>query len=299
MALAYGGLPLMGEDWLYAPWLATAGALLALGRRGVLVAAIVGVGHVSTDVIWTVVTYPDMTVLFQIWNALYASALTALTVLGLYGSAQFVKLLRDLDATRDALAEQAMQTERRRLSGDLHDVLGQTLTAISLKADLARRTLPADRERSLTELDGVIALATGQAGELDAVARDERETSFAVEVASAIDLLRATGVTVHAELAPGTLDAPTSALLGLAVREGVTNILRHAQARICTIRLAHRDDGIRFELRNDGANGQRGHGNGLQNLADRVATHGGSADAEHDAGTFTLRLTLPLQRTYA
>ncbi len=297
--LAIGGLPLMGEDWLYAPWLVTAGALLAFGRRGLVVAAIAGTSHIVLDVIWTIVVYPEGTVLFQVWNALYASALTALTVFGLYGSAQFVKLLRELDATRDALAEQAMQTERRRLSGDLHDVLGQTLTAISLKADLARRTLARDRESALAELDGVVALASGQAGELEAVARGERETSFDAEVTSAIDLLRATGVAVDAEIAPRPLDAPTSTLLGFAVREGVTNILRHADARHCTIRLAHRDDGIEFELRNDGASGDRGDGSGLHTLADRVATHGGTADAELAAGEFALRVTLPLQRTYA
>jgi two-component system sensor histidine kinase DesK len=299
LVLAVAGLPLMGEDWLYAPWLVTAGALLAFGRRGVVVAAIAGISHIALDVVWTIVDYSGMTLLFQVWNACYASALTALTVLGLYGSAQFVKLLRDLDDTRDALAEQAMQTERRRLSGDLHDVLGQTLTAISLKADLARRTLARDRESALAELDGVVALATGQAGELEAVARGERETSFDAEVASAIDLLRATGVAVDAEIAPQPLDAQTSTLLGFAVREGVTNILRHADARHCTIRLAYREDSVEFELRNDGAGGDRGHGSGLHSLADRVATHGGSAGAEQAAGQFALRVTLPLQRAYA
>ena len=145
----------------------------------------------------------------------------------------------------------------------------------------------------------MVALASGQAGELEAVARGERETSFDAEVASAIDLLRATGVEVDAEIAPRALDAPTSTLLGFAVREGVTNILRHADARHCSIRLAQSDDGVEFELRNDGASGDRGHGSGLHSLADRVATQGGSADAELAAGEFALRVTLPLQRTYA
>jgi two-component system sensor histidine kinase DesK len=96
----------------------------------------------------------------------YFAAIFGLTVLGLTGSAYFVRLIGQLEAARVALAEHAVRAERRRLSGDLHDVLSQTLTAITLKGDLARRMVDRDRALALAELDAVVALATGQAGEL-------------------------------------------------------------------------------------------------------------------------------------
>ena len=85
----------------------------------------------------------------------------------------------------------AVDAERRRIWGDVHDMLGQTLTAITLKADLARRMMARAPERSPAELDEVIELAADQAHELGMIARGEREIVFDVEIENAIGLLRA------------------------------------------------------------------------------------------------------------
>ena len=81
---------------------------------------------------------------FVAWFVLYTFAIGALATTALIASVRFVAVVAELDRTRDALAFEAANAERRRLSSDVHDVLGHSLTAISLKADLARRLL-ADR----------------------------------------------------------------------------------------------------------------------------------------------------------
>jgi two-component system sensor histidine kinase DesK len=85
-----------------------------------------------------------------------------------------------------------------------------------------------------------------------------------------------------------------SAVLGFAVREGATNILRHADARHCTIHALRQDGVIRLELVNDGAGTRRTHGTGLQNLADRLAElDGRAAGGPLGGGRFRLRVEVP------
>lgn len=294
--LVIGLMALLGRDWRSAGWFVAAGALLAFGRRPrIALAALAVVGFEIEYELGLIQNFPGRTGWFYAWALVYSTALFLLVVLGLTGSAYFVRLLADLDRARDALAEQAVQAERLRLSGDLHDVLSQTLTAISLKSDLARRVLADDPARALAELDEVVALAIGQAGELEAVARGEREIAFEVEAANAIELLRAAGVTVDAKLAPGALDSETSTLLGFAVREAATNILRHADARHCSMHLARDDGGIQLEVENDGARGKTRDGTGLSSLTERLAERGGHAEVVLADRRFRLSITLPEQ----
>ena len=93
------------------------------------------------------------------WCVLYWTALNGLAAIALVASVRFVAVVAELDRTRDALAREAAHAERRRLSSDVHDMLGHSLTAISLKADLARRLLAADRAGAARELDDLLVLA--------------------------------------------------------------------------------------------------------------------------------------------
>jgi two-component system sensor histidine kinase DesK len=98
--------------------------------------------------------------------------------------------LGELDLARDEYVRDAVQAEHRRAWGDLHDVLGQTLLAITLKADLARRLLRRDPERSRAELDELVTL-TEQADEFSVIARGERAVEFEAELSSGVRLLEA------------------------------------------------------------------------------------------------------------
>lgn len=229
-----------------------------------------------------------------IWDFSYESAITALGVIGLYGSARLIQLLGELDLAREAHVRYAVEAERRRIWGDVHDVLGQTLTAISLKADLARRTIFSGTDTPMTELDEVIELAADQARELGVIARGEREVSFGAEVEGAIALLRAAGIEVSSELEVGELDQAASGLLGWAIREGTTNVLRHARARHVSIRAGRESGQLVLELRNDGASGPVGGGTGLRGLAERANGEGGrAAGSLLPEGEFVLWLAVP------
>ena len=181
------------------------------------------------------------------WFILYTFSVGALATTALIASVRFVAVVAELDRTRDALAFEAANAERRRLSSDVHDVLGHSLTAISLKADLARRLLETDREAAARELDELLLIADEQAGELDAVSTDARTVGFAAEATAAIALLRSAGIEVEARLELGELDAATSTALGFAIREASTNILRHARAQRAWIVAVAEDGHVRLE----------------------------------------------------
>jgi two-component system sensor histidine kinase DesK len=228
------------------------------------------------------------------WNAVSWLTVSSLVVAGTCASAGLVPIVAELDAARDALAANAVRSERRRLSRDLHDVLGQSLTAISLKGELAHRLLRADRVAAAREISELEVVASSLAEEIEAVARDEREVAFITEAGAAVDLLRLAGIDVAVDLRVEDLDGNASALLGWAMREGATNILRHADARSCSIRAVREDGVTKLELVNDGAGPRGTGGTGLQNLSDRLAAVDGRAAGHVLAGgQFRLQVEVP------
>jgi signal transduction histidine kinase len=290
--LSFGLLGSFGGAWETAGWIPAIAALLCLrGPVGVAMAIAALVGLVTYDALsWP--TEPSTYTL--VWSIAYMLTVSALAVAGVWASARLLSIVVDLEAARDTLAVHAARSERKRLSRDLHDVLGQSLTAISLKGDLARRLIDADRPAAGREIDELEAVAHSLAAEIEAVARNEREVAFATEADAAVDLLRLAGVDVAVDLQLDTIPADASAVLGWAIREGATNILRHADARSCTIHGDRQNGLIRLELVNDGASARRIDGTGLRNLADRLAElDGRAAGTAIDGGRFRLRIEVP------
>jgi signal transduction histidine kinase len=295
VALDVAMMLVLGSGWREPGWyIGVAAAVAFRGRTRVVVVAAVFVLAGGYDVSRTLQQLPGASLGLLAWDFLYMAAVTALGVVGLYGSARLITLLGQLDAAREAQIRFAVDAERRRIWGDVHDVLGHTLTAITLKADLARRMVSAGPARSLTELDEVIELASHQARELSSIARGEQEVSFDAEIVSAAALFSAAGIEVSTDLEVGDLDETTSELLGWSIREGTTNILRHARARKVWIRAARESGHVTLELRNDGVTGKAAGGTGLRGLADRVAAEEGSAVARVSPdGQFILTVHVP------
>ena len=292
-----GLMPVIGEPWYTTAWfLGVAVVLAARGRWRLL-----GLGVMPAVVVAFTITEPLPalgfygTITANLWNIAYASVIHLLVIGGLLGAARLAVLVRELEGTHPALIERTIDAERRRLAGDLHDVLGQSLTAIALKGDLARRLLDVDRVAAAAELDDLIVLATAQAAEVDAVTVGEREVSFRTEVEGALALLRTAGVDVSAEVEVVSLDANASELLGWAVREGVTNALRHAVPERMSLSVLRDGDGVRLELRNDGVRGRGAvvSGSGLRNLQARaVGVDGRVTAGVEPGGDFCLRVDL-------
>ncbi len=294
IALAFGLIWVFGIAWETSLWFVLIAAVACLhGRLRIAVVVVAPLAMLAYDTLtWLGSAHPSTYAL--VWNAAYFLTVSSLVAAGVIASARLVPIVAELDLARDALAAGAVRSERRRMSRDLHDVLGQSLSAISLKGDLARRLIGADRAGAAREIGELEAIASSLAAEVEAVGRDEREVAFATEAGAAVDLLLLAGIDVRAKLDVERLAPDASAALGFAIREGATNILRHADARHCTIHAARQNGVIRLEVVNDGAGARRTHGSGLQSLADRLAElDGRAAGAPLGGGRFRLRVEVP------
>ncbi|WP_284228819.1 sensor histidine kinase [Arenivirga flava] len=191
----------------------------------------------------------------------------------------------ELEDSRQATASLAVMQERFRFAADLHDIQGHTLHVIRLKARLADRLLerdPAAARQHLAEIEGLVAETLAETRSL---AYGQREVSLRAELANSQALFEAAGIrfTVH-----GAPPEEGEELLGLVVREGTTNILRHAQASRVDVRFGDR----RILLSNDGAADAEPKLRGLARLGERFRDAGGALQASVNKGVFTTEASL-------
>jgi two-component system sensor histidine kinase DesK len=202
--------------------------------------------------------------------------------------------LRRAEADNVALAAVA---ERERIARDLHDVLGHTLSVIVLKAELAGRLIERDPARAQSEIGDVERTARTALAEVREAIGGYRSKGLNAEVEQARVTLDAAGVALVCETRPPALPAREETVLSLAVREAVTNIVRHAQATQCTMRFATAPDGFAsFEVADNGNAKLEREGNGLRGMRERVQELGGRFRIDSSDGT---RLVIELPRTAA
>ncbi|KAA2267098.1 hypothetical protein F0L68_00770 [Solihabitans fulvus] len=297
-ALTYLPMWLLGwwSPWLSATWFALASVLMLL--RGWPRIAL-SVGILVSDIAIQLAGVPPGSV----WNLVYGvfyGACSAVPPMILYCAARLVRVLTELHATRAELAELAVGRERLRVSRDLHDLLGQSLSAVSLKGDLALRLLARDPRAARAEVAELTALARDTLHGMRAVTHDEHAVSLSVEADGAVALLAAAGVDTTIDVRLPGLAEPGQRLFAWAVREGVTNILRHSDATRCSITATSRDGLARLDIVNDGVRdaAATGDGTGLRGLAARAAALSGTATAQRTPdGGFRLAVEIPEEPT--
>lgn len=182
-----------------------------------------------------------------------------------------------LRAAREEVKRLAVNQERERVARDMHDVLGHTLSTMTVKLGLTRRIL---------ESSGDVTLAVGQVTELENMARtaltdvratisDYRTLSLDSELAGARMALRAAGVRVDLPAATDVVRPELREVFGYVVREAVTNVLRHSDAELCTVRVGS----DRIEVTDNGSfSGGACAGNGLTGLTERLAAVSGTLE---------------------
>lgn len=179
-----------------------------------------------------------------------------------------------LSEAREELARLAVADERLRISRDMHDLLGHSLSVIALKAELAGRLVEVDPVRATHELGDVQAVARESLAEVRQLVSGYRLLALDEAVAGARTSLEAAGIALEMEARTHVgLDPSTEAVLAWTVREGATNVVRHSGARRCEIRITTTGAEAEVEVRDDGRGSAAGHhsGNGLTGLAERVA----------------------------
>lgn len=202
---------------------------------------------------------------------------------------------RQLIRAQEDVEEMAKVAERERIARDLHDVLGHTLSAIALKSELASRIADSDPARAAVEIREVERVARAALTDVRAAVEGYRQRGFRGELQAAAQLLQSAGVTLHAAVTAVDMDPRHETVFALAVREAVTNIVRHAGATECRVELTPRDSGVELCVRDDGRGGIVREGHGLTGMRERVDALGGHVSVR-DAGdgvTVVVRLPTP------
>ena len=191
--------------------------------------------------------------------------------------------------------------ERERIARDLHDLLGHTLSVITLKSQLASKVAGTDPERAQREMEEVETISREATNEIRQTVRGYRFQQLGAELAKARVALEVANIELHADTGPFDLPAEHESVLALSLREGVTNVVKHSKARTCWIdfstqagdvkgargfRLVIEDDGrgLRYD-RHTATKGKHSFGSGLEGMKERLAPIGGHLQISARAGT--------------
>lgn len=218
----------------------------------------------------------------------------------------FVRLsdaLRELQRARGELTRQAVMEERLRMARDLHDLLGHTLSLITLKSELAGRLLEKNHHAAIEQVHEVERVARQALREVREAVAGYRQRTLRGELDGARQILEAAGIECTIEYESQSFPPSTDMVLAWVVREGVTNVIRHSHAQRCLIRITSTDGYVGVEINNDGDPRKDTStiewGSGLSGLAERVASEGGQLEAGTlpmlNGPGFRLRVEIPLR----
>ena len=198
-----------------------------------------------------------------------------------------------LRASQEEVERLAKTAERERIARDLHDLLGHTLSVITLKAELAGKMVRRDPERAEGEIREVERISREALREVRSAIVGYRSEGVRDELARARVALEAAGVTLESSIESLALDPEREKALALALREAVTNVVRHAGARTCRITLDAPGGEIHLTISDDGRGGEAREGSGLAGMRERIQALGGRLERRSGGSGTTLAVALP------
>ena len=229
------------------------------------------------------------------WTLFYSALFPLIIGAGNTVFAERNRMNQKLRKANEEIEHLAKVAERERIARDLHDVLGHTLSVITLKSELAGKLLDRDPQRAGEEIREVEEISRQALSDVRDAIRGYRAKGLAAELAQAKATLETAGLTVQCDAATTiALPALQESVLALAVREGVTNVVRHARASTCRLRLEQQNGTCCLEIHDDGLGGPGAEGNGLRGMRERVEMLGGTLERNTKSGT-RLTITLPLK----
>jgi two-component system sensor histidine kinase DesK len=292
--------------WIYVS-AATGMVMAGLATRRVTLLAVLGVGVLYG--VFCVLSHQDM-------GDFLATLLPVVLIgLAMVGFRMQVDLMRELTQARETVVKLAASEERLRLARDMHDLTGQSLSMITLKAELAGKRLtrlPASPESDAiaTELSDIAGVSRQTLHDIREAVSGYRRPTLAIELITARTALDAARIRVDDDpgliTRSGTFDPDAEAALAWCLREAVTNVIRHSGARTCAIRLAGRPGELTLEITDDGhgrpasgttASNSTSTGNGLRNMSERLSAVGGHLTLSPGGAAakgFRLAATVPM-----
>jgi two-component system, NarL family, sensor histidine kinase DesK len=233
------------------------------------------------------------------WTLFYSALFPMIIGAGNTFFAERNRMNQRLRKANEEIENLAKVAERERIARDLHDVLGHTLSVITLKSELAGKLIDRDPQRAGKEIREVEQISRQALSDVRDAIRGYCSKGLAAELAQAKTTLETAGLTVQCDAASTVqLPAVQESVLSLAVREAVTNVVRHAQASTCRMRLEQQNGNCRLEIQDDGRGISSSEGNGLRGMRERVEMLGGTLQRSNGSGT-TLTITLPLKAALA
>jgi sensor histidine kinase len=198
-------------------------------------------------------------------------------MIGIMAFSYLIQMSKNADKTQ---AKLDMVSERERIAHDVHDVLGHSLTVITLKADLARKLLHADPDRADAELEAIAQLSRSSLAEVRSTVTRLRIPDFSGEIQASERALQTASVTAKLPDAERALSAVgvNSSLFSWVLREAVTNIVRHSQAGFCEVRVSN--TGLEILDNGVGVPAEYAAGSGIKGMKSRVESAGGTLVVE-------------------
>lgn len=288
---------------LVSTWLGTA----AMGVAPVYAAALVA-GFVTRRVlVWRLGVITLLTILAMFFSPipppfLFLAFGPALPLIWLIG----FSVEADIDLSRETISLRAENarveylatvTERERIARDLHDLAGQALTAIALRSELVQRLADSDPQRVKEEAGAIETTARETLASVRETVAGWQQVDLVDELDKATTALGAAGIEPHIEgnwrrdLAPSV-----ETVLALALREAVTNVVRHADARSCRISLSGEPGEVSLLVSDDGHGSSEPEGSGLRGMRERVMAAGGTLEFRSGRGS-SLLVTIPVGTT--
>jgi two-component system sensor histidine kinase DesK len=209
-------------------------------------------------------------------------------------------LKTELAAANERIAQYAQEEERHRLARDLHDTLGQTLTMIKVKSELAERMLDKDPERARLEMRDVARTSRLALRQVRDLVTDMKHVPLERELEDGRALLASAGIAFgfsRSEVRP-KLSKAAETMLALAVRESLTNVVKHSKAGRCEVAEMVKDGRYVLQIEDDGVGlaAERSEGHGLAAIEERMRLiGGGAAIGPSTAGGVRVTLSVPLR----
>ncbi|MGO2038012.1 MAG: sensor histidine kinase [Brevibacterium sp.] len=280
VAITLTAVPVVGEEGL--AFLAYISVLIVISVRRV----IPGVIAAASTMIVAEVAQRSVPGWTHDWATTFGISISGFAMVMALVAGDRARAARAAEEENRRLEQEA---ERLRLSQDVHDVLGHSLTVIALKAQLAAKLQAAGAPETAKHIGEIESLARSALADVRTTVQGTRTISLAQELVAATRALRAADIEVEAPSSVEAVDPELRELFAWSVREGSTNILRHARARHCTITVSTE----RLEMRND-SSGRRsglaevGAGSGLRGLSERARSVGASVRTRKTDDGFVL-----------